>query len=219
MNENERFTFRKELVDEGNVTDLTEELFLLDTQIENADGEERRKLKEQVREKLSEALNTLTVDDFVPEPDSLIGQQGSYNNVNTRMFACYFPDRTALIVERNNIPKTAQSAYLQDLETNKIESSVVRYSAYFRLPVKTYSQKMKSFSKNEELADDGRFHVTGSTRHDFVMTGDGLLLKGEFCEILKQLADGVYERYKNKYDYGAIDPEKEIPIDEVNNIP
>ncbi len=219
MKGNERFIFRKELVDEGNVTDLTEELFLLDTQIENSDGEEQKKLKEQVREKLSEALNSLTVEDFVPEPDSIIGEKGSYSNVNTRVFACYFPDRTALIIERNNIPAIAQSKYLYELEIKKPGLNVVEYSAYFRLPVMTYSQQTNSLVKQEDLSDDGRFHVTGSTRYDFCMYEDGTLAKGEFCEDLKQLADSVYERYQNEYDYGAIDPEKEILGDEVNNIP
>lgn len=211
--------FRKELAPDTN--DLTEELFRLDVQVEDASGEEQKSLKKEILLKLSEALSTLTVDDFVPEPERIIGEEGSYSNKNTRIFACYFSDKTALMVERNKIPPTAQSSYVQDLNPDGSKPGIgaIEYRAFFRLPVKTYVHKVHHVGKieiptSERLHDDGTFHVAGSTGYSFVIYDDGSLMRGDYNERLQILADAIYEKYKTEYAYGEIDVKKEIQVGE-----
>ena len=210
--------FRKELA--PNTNELTDELFRLDHKIEGANDETKEGLKKEILLKLSEALSTLTTDDFVPEPEAMVGQEGSYNNNNTRVFACYFSDRTALMIERNRIPATAQSQYVQDLNPDNTKPGIgaLEYRAFFRLPVKTYVHEKRHLGKveiptAEKLHDDGKFHVAGSTGYSFAIYDDGEIMRGDYNERLQSLADAMYEKYKTKYAYGTVDTRKEIYID------
>lgn len=216
-----------------NATELTQELFYFSRKYNEIKHKkdsqiviEREMLESKIKKILNQALETLTLDDFLPSPEDSIGVVGSLINSNVRTFSAYFEDKGRFVIERERVSTGGFSQYFYggiDQYHSKAERGILPtiYRFTYRFPtIQTENTSVtlpalgdvslpKTITEKEDI--DSIIPGFGFIRYD-----DGELVRdnknlSKEEKKLMDLADSLYNKYKDEgFEYGPLDISKTV---------